>query len=167
MLLTHYWYAVHLHITYHIDWNLLNLYDRTTTPLLHSARASHWETILDTDTATRKGLYSWRAKPYLESTKYMPLEVRLEISGWLVLWNLKGFRKMKEENIRNSGNNITIPWLLSLPLAVGFWCEWVNSLSLYSSTGRLGVWGGEWDQRHIKIKSERNQKSNAALALLR
>ena len=87
----------------------------------------------------------------------MPLGVRLEISGWPVLWNLKGFRKMKEENIRNNGNNITIPWLLTLPFGVGFWFEWVNSLSLYSSTGRLGVWGWEWDQRHRKIISDKSK----------
>ncbi len=33
----------------------------------------------------------------------------------------------------------TIPWLWILPLAEAFWFEWVNSLSLYPSTGRLKV----------------------------
>lgn len=48
------------------------------------------------------------------------------------------------------GGRLTIPWCWTLSLLAGFWFEWVNSLSLYSSTGVRRRQRGDEDREKNK-----------------
>lgn len=81
---------------------------------------------------------------------------------WAMLFDLVSERLCRLEKAwgstdvldRRGSNSFTIPWLWILSLVAGFWFEWANSLSLYSSTGWLLGTGERMGQINVTITTK-------------